>query len=324
MGDLGRYIGRRLLQLIPVLGAILLLNFFLIHLAPGDPLQVLTGDFAPAPEYVAKLRAEYGLDRPLAVQALMYFGRLLQGDLGYSIGFRQPVAGLILERVGPTLALSGLALLVGSVAGIALGIAAALRPRSLADAAASVAGLIGYSVPVFWLGQILIIVFSLKAGWLPSQGMMSLREVKSGLPYLWDVLTHMALPVASLAAFYVAVVARFTRASMLEALGEDFVRTARAKGVSEPGIVYRHALRNALLPVVTVIGTSLGMLLSGAVLTETVFGWPGLGRLLYESVLRRDYPVMMGMLVFIAASVTLANLLVDIAYALIDPRVRYS
>jgi peptide/nickel transport system permease protein len=287
-------------------------------------VQILAGDFAPAPEYAARLRAEFGLDRPLWIQAAIYFGRLLRGDLGYSIAFRQPVASLILERAGATIALSGSALALAVLAGVALGVAAARRPQSLVDAGASLVGLVGYSVPVFWLGQVLLIAFALQARWFPSQGMVSLREMYSGLAYVFDVAHHLVLPVLTLAALHVAVITRLTRASMLEALDEDFVRTARAKGVSERGIVYRHALRNALLPVTTVVGGSLGLLVSGAVLTETVFGWPGLGRLLYEAVLKRDYPVMMGMLVVIAASVMLANLIVDMIYSVLDPRVRYA
>jgi ABC-type dipeptide/oligopeptide/nickel transport system permease component len=321
--DLGRYVMRRLLQLLPILFGILLVNFLLVHLAPGDPIQILAGDFAPSAEYAARLRAEFGLDRPLFVQAAIYFGRLLRGDLGYSIAFKQPVASLILERLGPTVALSGVSLMVATVAGIVLGVAAALRPRSLVDVVASLAGLVGYSVPVFWLAQLLLIVFALQLRWFPAQGMASFRQASSGLPYLADVLHHLVLPVATLTAFHLAIITRFMRVSMLEVLAQDFVRTARAKGVGESSVVYRHALRNALLPVTTVVGTSLGMLLSGAVLTETVFGWPGLGRLLYEAVLKRDYPVMMGMLLVIAASVMIANLVIDVAYALIDPRVRY-
>jgi len=310
--------------MLPVLFGVLLVNFLLIHLAPGDPVQILAGDVAPSPEYAARLRAEFGLDRPLWAQGAIYFGRLLRGDLGYSIAFRQPVGALILERLGATVMLSASALGLAVLVGIILGVASAQRPRSAVDVAASLVGLIGYSVPVFWLGQILLIAFALQTRWFPSQGMESMRETYSGLAYVRDVAHHLVLPALTLCALHLAVITRLLRTSMLEALDEDFVRTARAKGVMEWVILYRHALRNALLPVTTAVGGSLGLLVSGAVLTETVFSWPGLGRLLYEAVLKRDYPVMMGMLVVLTTSVMLANLIVDLVYALIDPRVRYA
>ncbi len=220
--------------------------------------------------------------------------------------------------------LSGSALLLAIVVGLGLGIAASRRPASVVDAAASVVGLIGYSVPVFWLGQILLILFALQLGWFPSQGMYSLRTMPSGLGYLLDVAHHLVLPAVSLAALQVAIITRLTRASMREVLGDDFIRTARAKGTSERAVLFRHALRNACLPVVTVVGMSVGLMLTGAVLTETVYGWPGLGRLMYEAVLKRDYPVLMGMLAVVSVGVVLANLVTDLVYALLDPRIRYA
>jgi peptide/nickel transport system permease protein len=323
MRGLERYLLRRIVQLLPIFLGILLVNFFLIHLAPGDPVQVLAGEFEASPDYVAKIRREFALDRPLWVQAAIYFGRLLRGDLGYSMAFRQPVGTLILERAVATLLLAGTALGLAAAAGIALGVAAGRRPRSLSDGLASVVALVGYSVPVFWLGQILLILFALNLRWFPAQGMYSLRGAPSGLGYLLDVAHHLALPALTLAGLHLAMITRLMRASMLEALGQDFVRTARAKGLAESALVYRHALRTAMLPVTTLVGMSVGVMLAGAILTETVFGWPGLGRLMYEAVLKRDYPVMMGMLAVVSASVLVANLVTDLVYALLDPRIRY-
>jgi peptide/nickel transport system permease protein len=320
---LERYVLRRLLGLVPVVLWILALNFVLIHVAPGDPVQILAGDFAATPEYAARIRAEYGLDQPLWMQALRYFGRFLRGDLGYSIAFRQPVLDLILARLWPTVLLGVSGLGIATVAGILLGILAARRAGSALDAFASSVALFGYSVPVFWLGQILLVVFALHLRWFPAQGMYSLRTVASGWPFVLDIAMHLALPALTLGALQLAVITRLMRASLLETLGQEFVRTARAKGLAEAAVVYRHALRNAILPVVTMIGISVGTLLGGAVLTETVYGWPGLGRLLYESVLKRDYPVMMGILAVISLSVGIANLVTDLLYGILDPRIRY-
>lgn len=316
------YIARRLLQVIPALLGIAVVAFCVVQLAPGDAALYIAGDGAP-PEVVAKVRADFGLDRPMHVQLLAYLGNLFRGNLGYSYKFGEPVATVLLERAPYSLLLVVSALIVGTAVGLALGIVAAVRPGSLMDYAVSFVALGSYSAPSFWLGQLLILLFAVYFGWLPTQGMVSLREELTGMAWAADVARHMILPVATLAAWHLAVVVRMTRSSLVDVLGQDFIRTARAKGVHEFSITIRHALRNALIPVLTVVGVNAGFLLSGAVLTETVFAWPGLGRLVLAATLSRDLPLLMGVFLSVSLCVLLLNLVTDLVYGVVDPRIQY-
>ena len=322
LNSLGSYIARRLMQAIPLIGGIIVVNFCLIHLAPGDPITTLVGEFQVSPEYIASVKKEYGLDQPISTQLLLYVWGILKGNLGYSFSFRQPVLGVILERIPATLLLMLAAILYSTLLGVIFGVISARRQHSRADQFFTFLSLVGYSLPVFWLGQILLIGLSLRFSLFPAQGMQSLREPLEGLAYFVDILHHLVLPAFALGLSYLAVNARFTRASMLEVLSQDYIRAAKAKGLSDRIITYKHALRNALLPLVTMTGLNFGFLLTGAVLTETVFAWPGLGRLMYDSIYTRDYPVLMGMFILISLGVIVANLLTDILYSILDPRIR--
>jgi len=317
------YVVRRLLQAVPLILVIILINFVLIHSAPGNPVDFLIGSMEATPEYIAQLEREFGLDQPMHVQLGVYLWKILQLDLGYSLRFRQPVLELILSRLPATLLLMGTALVVSSVFGILLGAIAARRPYSLADHSATFISLAGYSMPVFWLGQLLLIVFSLQLNWFPTQGMYSLRAPSEGWGRVLDIAHHLVLPALTYSVYHLALIYRLTRVKMQETLTLDFVTTARAKGVPERRVVYVHALRNAVLPVVTVIGLNFGFMLAGSVLTETVFAWPGMGRLLYEAIAARDYPVLMGLFTILSVMVILANVVTDLVYAAIDPRVVY-
>lgn len=310
----------RLLLALPLLLAVVVVTFVLIHLAPGDPLQVLLGEYPASPEFVADLRARYGLDRPLPEQLLNYLGNLAQGDLGYSLKNRTDVADLVLSRLPATALLMFSAMILAALIGVGLGTIAALRPYSLVDNLASAGAVIGYSAPVFWLGQILIIVLASEFGWFPIQGMQSLRPV-AGRPVALDIAWHLVLPALALSFRYSSINARMTRSSMVETLEKDFIVTARAKGLSSSAIVLRHALHNALIPIVTVIGYNFGYVLTGSVIVETVFGWPGIGRLLFESLAARDMPVVIAVFLLGAVMAVIANLLTDIAYAVVDPRI---
>jgi len=318
------YALRRLLQAVPMIVIILIVNFFLIHSAPGDPVDVLTGSMETSEEYIAELRAEFGLDKPLIQQLGIYLWKAAHFDLGYSMRYRQDVTGLILSRLPATLLLMGTALVFSSFLGIMLGVFAARRPYSLSDNAVTFIALAGYSMPVFWLGQILLLIFAVQLQWFPVQGMFSLRVPSHGWARFADLMHHLALPAITYSVYHLTLIYRLTRVKMQETLTLDFCTTARAKGLSEASVVRRHALPNAMLPVVTVIGLNFGFMLAGSVLTETVFAWPGTGRLLYEAINARDYPVLLGLFTFLSLMVILANVLTDIIYALIDPRVTYS
>jgi ABC-type dipeptide/oligopeptide/nickel transport system permease component len=301
----------------------IIVNFLLIHLAPGDPVTIFLGNLGTSQEYVQAVRERLGLDQPISVQLLIYMGNILRGDLGFSYVSQERVLTLILGRVPATLLLVGTALVLSSVFGVILGVISARRPYSLADNLNSFLALIGYSIPVFWLGQLLLMFLSLKLGLFPAQGMVSLRRMPTGLSYYLDVGHHLILPVLALGLRYLAVNSRYARASMLEVLSLDYVTTARAKGLPERRVFYRHALRNALLPVTTLFGINLGVIFAGAVLTEAVFAWPGLGMLMLNAVYARDYPVLMGLLLVISTMVILANLVTDILYAFLDPRIQF-
>ncbi len=317
MSSLG-FVLRRLLGAVPLLLGVVVVNFALIQSAPGDPVSLLVGDFPAPPEYLAQMRHDFGLDQPLPVRLLRYLEQLAQGNLGYSFANRQRVGDLILDRLGATLTLTLTALALASVLGIALGIAAARRRGGWIDRGVQVTSLVGYSVPEFWLGQLLILLFAVWLGWLPAQGARSLR----GPPGLLDHLRYLVLPAAALSLRYLALISRITRVALIEVLGADHILAARARGVRERRVLFVHALRNAAAPVVTVIGYNLGFVLAGSALIETVFGWPGIGRLLYTSISQRDTPVMLAILLLVSASVVVVNLLTDLLHRAIDPRVR--
>ena len=315
---MGRYLLRRLLHLGPVLLGVSLIVFLVLHLTPGDPAEVMLGSQATQ-EDLSRLRAQLGLDRPLHVQYLHWIGRVVHGDLGRSLWMKRPVLTEVMERFKATLLLTASALLLSTVGGIALGIGAATRANSLLDRLSTVASLFGASMPVFWLGIVLMVIFSLWLGWLPASGMFA--PYGGGGPR--DLLAHLVLPAFTLAAASVTIIARLTRSAMLDVLGQDYVRTARAKGVTEWTVVVRHALKNALIPIVTVVGVQAGYLLGGAVLTETVFAWPGVGTLVVQGILARDVPLVQGSVLVVACTFVLVNLAVDVLYAYLDPRIRY-
>jgi ABC-type dipeptide/oligopeptide/nickel transport system permease component len=276
-------------------------NFTIIQLAPGDPVTVLAGDF-PAPEALLReLRHDFGLDRPVWNQLLIYVGKLCRGDLGFSFRNRQPVLRLIFDRLPATLLLSGSALVLATVVGVGLGIVSARRPYSWLDNLTSVIGLLGFSMPVFWLGQLLIVGVSLSLDWLPAQGMVSLRADPTGWGRVQSIAQHLILPSLTLSTAFLAINSRIARASMLEVLRENFITVARAKGLSDLRVTYVHALRNALIPIVTVIGFNFGFLLAGSAFVETIFAWLGIGRLLYDSMTARDYPVILGIFFIICS-----------------------
>jgi ABC-type dipeptide/oligopeptide/nickel transport system permease component len=316
------YVLKRLLQAVPLLLGIVVVNFSLIHLAPGDPIVTLAGEFQTSPEFIDGLRRQYGLDKPIPVQLGLYLASVFKGDLGYSFAFKQPVLGVIVDRVPATVLLMGAALLYSTVLGVLFGVVSSKKQYSRTDHSITLLSLIGYSMPVFWLGQILLIGLALHLPLFPAQGMESLREAYTGWARAADILHHLILPGFALGLSYLAINTRFTRASMIEVMAQDYIRTARAKGLSETAITYKHALRNALLPLVTVTGLNFGFLLAGAVLTETVFAWPGLGRLMYDSIYTRDYPVLMGMFIIISVMVIAVNLVTDLVYSVLDPRIR--
>lgn len=299
---------KRLLGTLPVVFGVLLLTFLLVHMVPGDPVEVMLGESVASADR-EQLRAELGLDKPLIVQFASYLGKLVQGDLGRSIHTQTPVAGMLAERIPATAKLAVSALLIAILVGLPLGVIAALQANQWPDSLATGFSLTLSAMPHFWLGPLLMLVFALWLGWLPVSGM------ESGV--------SIVLPALTLGFGLAAILTRMTRASLLEVLHEDFVRTARAKGLPEKTVILRHALRAALLPVVTIVGLQLGSLLAGAVITETIFGWEGVGRLLVESIEKRDYPVTQACVLVIALTYVLVNLLTDVLYARLDPRVRF-
>ncbi len=302
------YILQRILMLVPVLFGVTLVSFSLLHLVPGDPAEILGGQEATG-EDVARIRREYGLDQPLAVQYVRFVGNAVRGDLGISIQSRHPVSELLLQRLAFTLQLSLVSILVASAIGLLAGIISSTRQYSIFDTTSMLGALFGISMPIFWLGLLLILIFAVKLHWLPSGGTGAFR--------------HLILPAIALGSASAAVIARMTRASMLEVTRQDYIRTARATGYRERVVIFRHALKNAMIPVLTVFGLEFGYMLGGAVLTETVFSLPGIGRLLVEGIFMRDYPVVQGAMIVVATTFVLVNLLTDVAYAFFDPRIRY-
>jgi peptide/nickel transport system permease protein len=311
-----KYIAKRLWSLVPVMFVVATLVFFLVHLTPGDPAVVILGPDAPQ-EAIAELRARLGLDKPLPVQFVRWFGQVLQGDLGESIFLRRPVVQAIVERLEPTLLLAGMATVFAVVIGIPTGVLAAVYRNTWLDRLFMGISVFGVSMPNFWLALNLIFLFALTLAILPVSGYVPLRDA----PFM--TLRFLLLPAFSLGFPQSALIARMTRGSMLDVLSQDYVKTARAKGLSEQLVIYKHALKNTMITVITVIGIVLAITLSGSVVIETIFGLPGIGRLIINSVLRRDYPVIQGTVLCIAASYVLVNLLIDLLYVYLDPRIKY-
>jgi len=315
------FLVRRVLGLIPALASVLVITFIIVHAIPGDPAQALAGEGAD-PARVAQVRHQYGFDQPLPVQFVDYVGKVLHGDLGVSTTYGLPVTTVIQQRIGPTLLLTGSALAVSTVFAMILGIVATRRPFGRVDAAINGFSLIAYAIPAFWLAQIAILIFALQLNIFPLGGYSDARHMYTGLQLVIDVAYHLVLPACVLAASELALLTRVTRAGLLRELGQDYIRTARAKGASEGQLLTHHALRNALLPVVTVIGSRIGTLLSGAVVIEAAFGWPGLGSVLVAAADNSDRQMMLGLVLVVAAGVLVANLVTDLLYGWIDPRVR--
>lgn len=318
-----RYAGWRLLQVVPTCAGIVLIGFLLIHLAPGDPVLALAGQNGDA-EYYAFMRDKFGLDEPLTTQLATYAGNVVQADFGISYVQGRPVLDAILERLPATLLLTGTALLLSTVVGVVLGVLAASRPHGARDIGVSTMTLGLYAAPVFWVGQLAVLVFALRLGAFPVQGMTTARNAATGWAQVVDVAYHLALPALVLASQEIAAVARLTRAGLLDELARDHIRTARAKGLGERTVLLKHGLRRPLLPVVTVIGGRVGHLVAGAVVVEVVFGWPGIGQLLLSAMQNRDAPVILGIFFLVAVTVVLANLVTDFAYVWLDPRITYS
>jgi peptide/nickel transport system permease protein len=316
---MGRYIAQRFLWVIVVLLGISVLTFLMLHLTPGDPALILLGPIA-TPQDVARLRRELGLDQPLMMQYLYWISHVIRGDLGRSITLHRPVLGEVLLRFRATLVLTAGATVLAFGPGILLGILAARWQRSMADRLSMLVTVGGVSIPPFWLGMLLLILFSLKLQWLPGTGMYS----AAGVETVPDLLVHLVLPAVTLAALPTAIITRVTRTSMVEVLRGDYVRTARAKGVDERGIAIHHAFRNTLVTIVTVVGLEMGFLLAGAVYVETVFSWPGVGLMLVNAILTRDFPVIQGGVLLVATTYVVINLLTDVLYAYLDPRVRFA
>lgn len=334
---MGRYMLQRLLIAIPVLVGVSIVVFLMLHSAGGDPAQQILGPRADT-ESVARLREEMGLNRPLAVQYADFAKDAVRGDLGRSYRSNATVTSEVLSRFPATIELALAAMLIGSTIGLIAGIVAGVRRDSIFDYSSTLGALLGISLPTFWLGMILIIVFGVELRWLPISGRVNPRlgadpsapflVISSALQGNWvvfrDSLEHLILPALTLAGWPAAIIARMTRASMIETMDQEYIRTARAKGLKESRVVQHHALRNALVPVVTVVGLELGGLLGGAVVTETVFAWPGVGKLAADAILARDYQVVQGVVLLLAVVFIILNLLVDLVYSWLDPRIRYA
>ncbi|WP_341702276.1 ABC transporter permease [Ferrovibrio sp.] len=316
------FVAQRLLKAVIVLLAIIVLNFFLIRAAPGDPATVMAGEAGATDElFVAQLREKFGLDRPMHEQLFIYVKGIASLDLGFSFRQQMPVGKLIADRLPATLLLTGSAFLVSLGLGVLFGALAARRAGSWSDTAITVLALIFYATPLFWVALMAILLFSVTLDWLPSFGYETVGAGYTGLAHVLDVGAHLVLPALTLGLFFMATYARMTRASMLEVARLDFIKTARAKGLRAGVIQRRHVLRNALLPVVTLAGLQAGTLVGGAVLTETVFAWPGIGRLMYDALLQRDYNLLLGVFVVSSAMVLVFNLITDLIYRLVDPRI---
>lgn len=319
---MGQYIGRQLLTIIPTLLLSIVINFVLLHAAPGDPARIYAGMDLASEEQIAAVRHDLGLDDPLPIQFLRYLKELATGNLGQSFAYRRPVRDLILDRLPATLLLTVTSTVIAFVAGSLLGALAARKTASRTDLGLSFLSYTFFAIPSFWLGLILILIFSSKLGWFPTSNMRTVRADYHGLRDWLDVAQHMVLPTATLVLVEAPIFYRITRASVVQQQREDYVTTFRATGMNETRIFRRYALRNALLPTVTVLGLFIGYVFSGAALVEIVFAWPGIGRLTLDAVFRRDYPLLLGVYLMIATTVSLAILLTDLLYAVLDPRIR--
>jgi len=310
------YLVKRLLATIPVMGVVALFVFSLLYISPGDPAAIIAGDIATE-EDIARIRANLGLDQPYLVRFGTWLWALAHGDLGVSIFTNLPVSQLIAQRIEPTVALTLCTLVVAVLVAVPVGVVAAWRAGTWVDRVVMGLAVLGFSLPVFVFAYLLIMLFSIQLEWLPVQGYVSITEG------LWPFLRHMILPSVALGTVYMALIARITRASMLEVLSQDYIRTAQAKGLSQSRVLVRHALKNAAVPIVTIIGIGIALLISGVVVTETVFAIPGIGRLTVDAILRRDYPIIQAVTLLFSAAYVLINLAVDLSYTLLDPRIRY-
>ena len=320
-----KLLASRLAQGLALVMAVVVLNFVLVHAAPGDPVETIAGASGGMDEKLqAELRAKYGLDQSLPVQLGIYLGKVVRGDLGYSYFFNLPVSDLILERVPATLLLVLTSVLTAFLIGTTLGVLSSRKPNGWLSQLINVLSLVGFAAPVFWMGMLLIILLASIFPVFPVSGLRGIESSGQGWADVVDVLHHLVLPALTLGLVYLAQYSRLSRAAMLDVLGADYIRTARAKGLPERLVLYKHALRNAVLPVVTILGLQFGNVLAGAIVVETVFNWPGLGRLAFESVLRRDYPTILGVLLFSSIVVIVMNQVTDLCYRLIDPRIKTS
>lgn len=310
------YILRRILAVIPVVLCVAIFVFLLLRLTPGDPAAILAGD-AATPEQLEKIRTSLGLNEPLLTQFITWAGHLAEGDLGISLISNVPVTDLIAQRIWPTINIAVMTIILAVLIAVPMGVLAAWRHRTWTDYAVMAFSVLGFSIPVFVIGYLFIQVFSLQLRWLPVQGYTAPSQD------FGKFLTRAILPCLTLATIYIALIARMTRASMLEVLGEDYIRTARAKGLKEKAVLFRHALRNASVPILTIIGTGFALLISGVVVTESVFNIPGIGRLTVDAILARDYPVIQAMILLTSAIYVFINLMIDVAYSFLDPRIRY-
>lgn len=317
---ISRYIIRRALELIPIFFLIIIFSFILIHAAPGDPVSILAGEQAD-PEYYEMMMKKFGLDRPIHEQLLAYISAVLRGDLGYSFLYRVRVLDLIFERLRNTMLLIAGATLIYVPLGVGLGVLSSIKPRSIWDVLITSFTLIGYSLPIWWLGMLLLLVFAIWLGWFPVYA--GLSGAPGSIEMIGMLFRNLTLPSITLATAYMALTARLTRSNMLETLTKDFITTAWAKGLSKRQVLIRHALRNSLLPVLSLIFLNIGYMFGGAILTETIFSWPGIGMLLVDAVRGRDYPIIMGIFITVSFAVLLINLFTDVLYCIIDPRVRY-
>ena len=313
---------RRLFHSVPLLLAVVVTMFLLMEAAPGDPIQAIVGEFPASPAFIEQITKKYRLDRPVHERLIAYVGNVFKGDLGHSLSNRRPVAELIWERLPNSVLLAVSGLGFAAIVGVLLGVTSATIHRPFLDTSITVVALTGFAIPVFWLGQVLIIVFAMKLGWLPSQGMRSFRVPAEGLALWLSVGSHLILPMLAVAAREIGLNARITRASMRETMNRDYITMLRAAGLSEGRIIWRHGLKNAMIPVVTVVGYNFGFALAGTTLIETVFAWPGVGRLLYDAVTVRDNIVVVGVFLLTAVLVVLANLITDMIYGFLDPRIR--
>jgi peptide/nickel transport system permease protein len=318
------YLAGRAIKAFLVVIGVAILSFVLIRLAPGDPAIVMAGEAGAADEaFLSQLREEFGLDKPLPTQLGLYLKQMASLDLGYSYRQRQPVFNLIAERFPATLLLTGVAFIAALLMGVTLGYIAARNRGRWQDTAVTCVAIICYATPVFWVGMLFVLLFSVQLDWLPAFGMESIGANLTGLSRAGDILRHLILPATTLALFYAAAYARMTRAAMLEVYNLDFVKTARAKGIPEGLVQRRHVFRNAMLPILTLAGIQAGQLVGGSIVVETVFSWPGIGRLAFEALVGRDYSVLLGVFLLAAVMVVVINLITDLAYGLVDPRIGF-